>query len=118
SGPMPSPAITATRCVTNGPSAHQPIASSFEASRTSACQAVRPPDVERAATTRTLEIPFLRLATVRAEPHVAVRRQDAAAVLALLVRQHVGRPCNTKSRRTDRGYGGYGRLRGRVCNGR
>src|SRR2546423_3007054 len=105
SGPMPSPAITATWCVVNGPSAHQPIVPSFESGRASACQAVRPPDVERAATAGTLEIPFLWLATMRAEARFPIRRQHPATVLALMLGQNIRRSGDPKSGWLDEGGG-------------
>src|SRR5947208_16680484 len=78
SGQIQSHAITAIRQVFNG--------LSFEARRLPAREAVRPADVDRTAARGTLEVAFLRLAAMRAEPHVPLAGQHATGVLELVFR--------------------------------
>src|SRR5438874_2689390 len=84
---------------------------SLEAGPPAAAQAVGPPDVERAATAGTLEIPLLWLATMRAEARFPIRRQDPATVLALMLGQNIRRSGHAKSGWLDEGGG-------RLCGGR
>src|SRR5262245_22795024 len=77
---------------------------SLEPGRAAARQAVRPTHVQLTPTARTLQLTLARLSAVGAEARLAVRGQDAAAVLALIRRQRVLGLC-------DRGGGGGGRAK-------
>src|SRR6185503_3722577 len=79
SGPMPSPAITATRygrlLKTGGPAA---------------ADAIRPSHVHLGAARRTFELPRGRLAAMRAEIHFSPRGYTTAAVGTVIGLQRVG----------------------------
>src|SRR5262245_45047266 len=79
SGPIPSPAMTATRW-----------RELLKPGRPTAAHAIRPADVDLGAARRTFELARRRLAAVGTEIHFAAPGDAAAAVGALIRLQCVG----------------------------